>query len=229
MAPPSGGGTAAPGRAAIVERQEPSGFITFSWETAVSGGSAWLLPYPISVAAVTPKKYFLQEGTTMLATVEQTTVDLPASPALDQATLPTLTYDMVNHQVAITVIVSRLESGSLGFATPPIVIKRPRSGSKRDWTLAWSFQPDYSLMGHGLPNFSIRVPANGATLPFGPSPYSTGPSEWIIPLDPMGPTEPIEPNNLGLFAFGYDIVASDPIKVLEIHDPTIVVTPDPIT
>lgn len=155
----------------------------------------------------------------MLATVEQTTADLPASLALDQAMLPTITYNMGNHSVNITVIVSRLESDSLRFAAPPIVLKRPQAGITIPWTLSWSFQPDSSLAGVVLDTFSIQVPAKSTTIPFIAIP--TGLSEWIIPIGPI--------DNPSLIAFGYDIVASTSTIVLEVHDPTIVVTPDPIT
>ena len=55
----------------------------------------------------------------MLATMEQTTADLPASLALEKAMLPTITYNKGNHSVNITVIVSRLESDSLRFGPLP--------------------------------------------------------------------------------------------------------------
>jgi hypothetical protein len=154
----------------------------------------------------------------MPATVEQVTADPAISSAFEQATLPTTTYNPVDHAVEVTVIVSRLESNSLKFTAPPIVLKRPKTGDPTSvWTLTWQFQPDSSLAGIVLDTFSIQVPAKGTTMPFTPTP--TGLSEWIIPINSI--------DDPSLIAFEYDILASNGFAHL-VDDPTIVVTPEPI-
>jgi len=151
---------------------------------------------------------------------------------VETTTGPTVTYDSTNQTIAATVIVS-LPSGAedLVYDTPLIGIPGPGELGPR-WTVFWNLQ-----LGDGLSSVSfpasdgIVVPATGTTLPphVTPSGSQMGASstQWQVT---------IENTVTGANSFNYDITAvGTPVQVSTLasfttttHDPTIVVTKDPI-
>jgi hypothetical protein len=147
---------------------------------------------------------------------------------------PTVTYDAGNQTIAATVIVS-LPSGAedLVYDTPLIGIPGPGELGPR-WTVFWNLQLGDGLSSVSFPESDgIVVPATGTTLPphvtVTPSSSHMGSSstQWQVT---------IENTVTGANSFNYDITAIGiPVQVSTLasfktttHDPTIVVTKDPI-
>jgi hypothetical protein len=148
----------------------------------------------------------------MLATIEQTTC------SLEIPTEPTVTFDSLN-SITMWVIVSSLQ-GAHSFKAPPLAINGPKLGeSPWTWTVVWNFVPDSSV--GGFDRFEVQFPtpppAPGITLGT-PQQNTKTQVQATITFD----------ETLKLTSFNYDLSAVVNNVQQVVHDPTIVVTPEPI-
>jgi hypothetical protein len=156
----------------------------------------------------------------MLATMAPPVSNATTSPAVDQEALPSASYDKINNMVTTTVIVSCLPSGALSFQAAPITIGGPGAGGDQViWTVKWNIEPDSSLDGKPLDDYVLKIPAALTAMPTGCTLGLQNPQLCEIVVD----------NSARLSLIKYDILPSAPNGApLPVHDPTIVVTMDPV-
>ena len=157
----------------------------------------------------------------MEVTVEQTALNTLLL-AQNPMTFPILAYDKVNTEITIWVIViPSADPLHPIFQVPPIAIVGPlKGGPPPTWTLSWNFVSDGTLTD--LYDIQILDPVLGSSSSF---PVVSRPKvpgrfdQWEIEFIT---------DNVTLSRLRYDIVARSSGVLQEVHDPTIVVTPDPI-
>lgn len=157
--------------------------------------------------------------------LEQTTIDPVTSSAVDPAALPTVTYDPVNRKICATVMASW--DAIEGFIVQAPIIAIPKGGELFHWTVLWTLQSDGTL--DSLSFEGIEVPMGGTTMPAGVGLLTSGQgpdsNQWQIAIDNRA--ESASPFNYTLSLTGTPAGTTQP-RVKK-HDPTIVVTLDPMT
>ncbi len=151
----------------------------------------------------------------MLATIEQTT------SSQEIPTEPTVTFDSLN-SITMWVVVSSFQ-GLLRFKAPPLAINGPKLGeSPWTWTVVWNFVPDSSV--GGFDRFEVQFPTP-PTPPLAPGITLGTPQQKT---DTQVQTTITFDDTLKLASFNYDLSAVVNNVQQVVHDPTIVVTPEPI-
>lgn len=157
----------------------------------------------------------------MLATI--------ARPTAVEATTeePTVTYNAVQRQIAATVIASFLlgeVEPTFDFEAPLIAIPGPGKGSDI-WTVTWTLEP-----GPGVVS-AIFDKENGISIPQVPSRLRIRES-FRVPDQPSQWQVTFQNNVISANSFNYvikgDVKGADDRWLPFSHDPTIVVTQDPI-
>ncbi|HEX3128177.1 MAG TPA: hypothetical protein VH394_12680 [Thermoanaerobaculia bacterium] len=163
----------------------------------------------------------------MPAIMEQTTVDQCETPE------PTAIFDREGRLITAEVIVSWDSIEDKLIVQAPI-IDIPGPGTEDEpspWTVLWKLMPDCSTIQLATFNSSsqgVIIPGPTSVLPLGVSLLESEPGEtpdqWRVL---------IENKARSLSSFNYDLaitgtLISADIKHHRDHDPTIVVTPDPI-
>ncbi|HTG36331.1 MAG TPA: hypothetical protein VLB76_25715 [Thermoanaerobaculia bacterium] len=154
----------------------------------------------------------------MPAIMEQTTNNAVTAEIVS-LTFPGLAYSKESNQIAVSVIVSSSSKDPLGLScrVPPIAIVGPGPlDPLPTWTVSWNFVLDGIVT---TDNFSIRMPlilpaSSPVTLESG------SPNQFLIRF---------LTHDVKLTSFNYDIVVTGSNLKPHSEDPTIVVTPDPIT
>jgi hypothetical protein len=160
----------------------------------------------------------------MLATLER-----PTTQQLDTTLAPSVIYDSVNHKIHATVIVSQSSPNNLKFDAPIIGI--PGSGSPEltaTWDVIWTVVPGSGLDSVNFYGQGILIPADGSDLPAGViKPIPTAP----VPDRPDQWTATITHHVGDVNSFGYTMFVQGNgggKTISDFHDPTIVVTLDPM-
>jgi hypothetical protein len=151
----------------------------------------------------------------MLDTMKQTTVDDPTTTLY-----PTVTYDKELREIVATVIVSASVAGLIVQA-PVIAIPGSGDGTALTWNVFWNVQPDNSLRAAGLESIPTpEVPSgNGIVLSnVGPTPKG-----WEITFENQAIASSVLRYSMHLIGTTLD---GHPVRTF--HDPTIVITQDPI-
>jgi len=151
----------------------------------------------------------------MPAFIEQEIVAGVTLPVVPQGTQPSFIIKDLNNIEAF-VIVSQSETGALSVAGPAITIPGPGQRSPWQWTVLWSFMADTGDLSVSSIDVKIQMPNNhevvlGQVTP-GPD---LNQRQIAINLDSINSAD----------QFGYTVFVEPGGR----HDPTIVVTPDPIT
>jgi hypothetical protein len=163
-------------------------------------------------------KTFLSRRKAMPAILEQTTVTpkivLPASdPAQTIPSVPTVFYESLN-SIDVFVIVSSTAPDALDFQAPVIAFQGPGQGQAPwTWTVTWNFVTDTGLE---VDTLTVAPPVVSLTsgITMGPvQEPAPNQRQVTITLDEIMP----------LTLLSYSIMVNSVS-----HDPTIVVTPDPI-
>jgi hypothetical protein len=160
------------------------------------------------------------------ATMERTTTE----PACGE--YPSVTYDQASSRITATLVVS-LPAGSEepSVEAPMIALPATKVGAS-PWMLVWRLHPDPAsvVSAHFEPTKGVQLPGAGCSTPLGVE----------VGLSERGPQEDhwhvaIENHASSTSEFKYDVsVCAHPIFAtigpiqVTVHDPTIVVTPDPI-
>jgi hypothetical protein len=165
----------------------------------------------------------------MLAMMEKTTVD-PVTGVLP--TLPTVTYDHLGKLITATVIV-RLDTITDELVVQAPLVAIPKGGESLRWTVLWTIQPDATLQSASFYSAIEGVEIQGQNIPPGVILLMSGPGQSQDPLFPDQWQVTIENDVAGPNSFRYTLsVTGTPIGTAQPrfkkHDPTIVVTPDPI-
>ena len=162
----------------------------------------------------------------MIAMMEKTTVDSVTE------LLPTVTYDPVNQVITATVIVGfDTTTSSLVVHAPLIAV--PKGVESSSWTALWNVAPDATLQSASFRSTSEGVEIPGQNLP---------PEVTLLALGPVPSPSPQSPDQwqatfgnavTGPNSFNYILsVKGTPLgstlAMCKRHDPTIVVTPDPM-
>jgi len=153
----------------------------------------------------------------MPAILEQTTVEpMIMLPIVATGTPPSVDYDSLN-QVTAKVIVSTSASGDLSFRSPTIALLGPGPGQS-PWgvTVLWNLVTDNSAE---IDSFEMSILG---TLPLGVTHVPETPSQSSQFQQTFEFDETVP-----LFSFRYRISGFSGGQPF-CHDPTIVVTPDPI-
>jgi hypothetical protein len=162
---------------------------------------------------------------TMPASVEQTTVD-PVN-----GLYPTVTYDHQDKLITATVIVAwDAVEGDLVVHAPLIAI--PKGGESLLWKVLWEVLPDATTLqsaGFDSTSAGVEIPAQNTEMPLGVSLRTLGPG-----LTPDQFQATIENGVASDSSLSYTLFLQG-TRIGEIqpsfkkHDPTIVVTLDPMT
>jgi hypothetical protein len=200
------------GFSATAGRQEPSGFSTFPRENAVREG--WYGSCSIHFRPLL--KHLFQGGMTMPAIMEQTTNN-SVTLGIYSMTFPTLAYSKESKEITVSVIVSPPADvgGPLRFQVPPITIVGPRPQDPLPtWTVSWNFVLDGLVTQDTFTINMLSIPD-------------------CLKLELSGTNQhrfTFLTHDVNLISFSYDIATKNPGDPKpHIEDPTIVVTPDPIT
>jgi hypothetical protein len=154
----------------------------------------------------------------MPATLEQNALEQVTLPIAPLGVVPISTLDGLN-KINVLVIVS-LSDSELSFQAPPINIPGPGQGrSPWAWTLVWTFMADDSLR-EPLNFIGVDIPHLPGEITSEPVKLGPGPNQLqkTISINAMLPRT----------TFKYNVLASIGTQPRVMHDPTIVVTPDPI-
>lgn len=162
--------------------------------------------------------------------LEQTTIDPVTSSTVDPVALPTVTYDPVNRKICATVMASW--NAIDGFIVQAPIIAIPKGGELFHWTVLWTIQSDGTLdsLSFSSPFEGIEVPTRDTTMPAGvgllTSGQGPGSNQWQIAIDNRA--DSASPFNYTISLTGTPAAGTAQPQVKK-HDPTIVVTLDPMT
>jgi len=171
----------------------------------------------------------------MQAIVNQTTLDPAVLQTVDPVTLPTVTYNKGTMEITASVIVSWDSALGIIVQAPPIVIIGSGPVDEPSpWTVLWNLHYDDTTLSACFDSNSqgVEIPAPTSVMPLGvgihASELGTDSGQWKIV---------IENGVQSASSFKYDIALNycpptptGDVRVRRhvIHDPTIVVVPDPI-
>jgi len=158
---------------------------------------------------------------------------LTESTTADPVTVQDPVFDLANKEITAEVLVSLIDAppGLSIQVSPGIFI--PGSGAPDKpsiWTMIWNVKCDATLESASFENRSQGIAIPGglppgiAILTSGPSVLGSLPGQWTITFENSLTTQPPQ-------TFNYDILIqaqSNGTKQLRKHDPTIVVTKDPM-
>jgi hypothetical protein len=168
------------------------------------------------------KTFSFRRGATMVSTLKQSAAQLNTTQS------PSVSFDVSQKTIAANVIVSK-PATDLIFDAP--IFGVPGSGSSGvpvTWTVTWTVVAGDGLDSVSFTSPGIVIPATGSSLPDGVSgPVDTNsvadnPAQWQAAI-----TQAVTDVN----AFNYTLIVeadSEGTKVPGSHDPTIVVTLDPM-
>jgi hypothetical protein len=152
-----------------------------------------------------------------------------AAPPTLPITLPTVTYDPAKSLITAYLIVSACTSDSSGLCVQAPLIAIPGSGisgTASSWSVLWIVVPDASLSSASFDSKKVQVPLSGAPTGVGvtiPIP-DLNPDQWQVAIQNSVPSA--ASIQYRVFVTGY---VSDPKSMLATHhDPTIVVTMEPM-
>jgi hypothetical protein len=170
------------------------------------------------------KTFSFREDATMVSTLEQ------SAAQLNTTQLPSVTYDVSQKKISVTVIVSK-PSGSTDLTFDAPIFGVPGSGSSgvsATWTVTWTVVPGDGLDSVSFNSPGIVIPAAGSSLPDRVSdPVDTE----AVPESSDQWQATIVQQVTDVNAFSYTLSVTGDIGgtlILDSHDPTIVVTLDPM-